>query len=345
MKPLNSVTIILGCLIALAVGYVVYLHKGPLAKLYRNHQHLEQQIAVLEKSTKEINATLAAERNTTEKLKTQLSQKVQELQALRNADNSLRQKFDNLEGKKTSLDQKAAELLHQLEESQKQISELKAEIAAKAWYITRLELDNVDLMKQLEIYELEKERISRRSLEYEKQLQETSGRVETLSEKIALREKQLAGLRRTYQNLVQQLNKQISEKELHIKALEDRLEIHLIDSILFDPGNAVINRSGQSVLKKVAGELKNLEDISISVEGHTDNQALLPPAEDVYHDNLGLSVARAAAVARVLRTLGVKPGKLTAKGYSMYRPVASNDTAAGRRKNRRVEIILAPVPL
>ena len=86
-----------------------------------------------------------------------------------------------------------------------------------------------------------------------------------------------------------------------------------------------------------------MDRFEIEVAGHTDNKPLGPKVKEVYYDNLGLSIARAAAVVRMLRQRGVSPDNLSAVGYSMYRPVASNETKEGRQRNRRVEIILAPL--
>ena len=86
-----------------------------------------------------------------------------------------------------------------------------------------------------------------------------------------------------------------------------------------------------------------MQGFEISVAGHTDNMLLGPKIKNVYNDNLGLSVARAAAVSRKLREMGVSPANLSATGYSMYRPLTSNANKEGRQQNRRVEIMLEPL--
>jgi chemotaxis protein MotB len=96
------------------------------------------------------------------------------------------------------------------------------------------------------------------------------------------------------------------------------------------------------VLERLAEELKKVEGIQISVEGHTDNQPLGQKIRKIHIDNLGLSVARSAAVVRKLRGMGVNPKIISAAGYSMHRPVAENAVPEGQQQNRRVEIILAP---
>jgi chemotaxis protein MotB len=150
-------------------------------------------------------------------------------------------------------------------------------------------------------------------------------------------------MKSAYQELSKQLEKQINEKEIQISALENKLNIRLLDKILFASGSADITSNGSRLLESLAGELIKMDGFEISVAGHTDNKPLGPKIKNVYYDNLGLSVARAAAVSRMLRQMGVSPANLSAIGYSMHRPVAGNDTTEGRQQNRRVEIMLEPL--
>jgi chemotaxis protein MotB len=159
---------------------------------------------------------------------------------------------------------------------------------------------------------------------------------------VTTREERLEGLKQTHQAVVEALKEQIQQKQVQISSLEEKLSIRFLDRILFDPGNAIVTPTGREALKKLAEGLKKASGTMIHVEGHTDNLPLSEAARAVYIDNLGLSMARAAAVVRTLRTMGVDPEVLSVAGYSMHRPLASNDTAEGRQKNRRVEIILTP---
>lgn len=90
-------------------------------------------------------------------------------------------------------------------------------------------------------------------------------------------------------------------------------------------------------LNELATFLISKPDLIVSIEGHTDNTG-----SHAY--NLLLSERRATAVKTYLTARGVEASRLTATGYSYDRPVASNDTAAGREKNRRVEFIIKPKP-
>ena len=99
--------------------------------------------------------------------------------------------------------------------------------------------------------------------------------------------------------------------------------------------------SYDEALKQIANVLKEFSDRRFQVEGHTDN---VPMKSARFPSNWELSTARASAVARFFdKEGGISPQRLTACGYSYYRPVAPNDTPEGRSQNRRIEIILEPV--
>ena len=189
----------------------------------------------------------------------------------------------------------------------------------------------------------DRENLNREIQELNRQLGIFKDQLDAVSQEAVSKEKKLLALNKSYEELKTGLNKQIQEKELKISTLEGKLNIRLLNKILFAPGQTVISTNGKRVLKSLAEELKKVEGIQISVEGHTDNQPLGRKIKNIYIDNLGLSVARSAAVARTLRKMGVKPQILSAAGYSMHRPVAANAVPEGQQQNRRVEIILAPL--
>jgi chemotaxis protein MotB len=118
----------------------------------------------------------------------------------------------------------------------------------------------------------------------------------------------------------------------------------LTDNLLFASGSATLQRGANQLLDEVA-QLLNLDPSHpITVEGHTDNQ---PIATAQFPSNWELSTTRATNVVRFLISRGVSADRLGAVGYADLHPIASNATAAGRAKNRRVEIVLMrlnPVP-
>ena len=106
---------------------------------------------------------------------------------------------------------------------------------------------------------------------------------------------------------------------------------------LFDSGEAELKKGADVVLDKAAGILKKFKNADIVIEGHTDN---VPQTNTVkFKNNLWLSSARAMTVLEYLTNVErMDPKKLSASGKGEYEPIASNKTAEGRQKNRRVEI-------
>ena len=118
----------------------------------------------------------------------------------------------------------------------------------------------------------------------------------------------------------------------------------LTDQLLFASGQATLQPAGFPLLNEVAQLLNVDKSHPITVEGHTDN---VPISSSQYPSNWELSTDRATTVVRYLIAKGVNRGRLGAVGYADLHPIAGNATAAGRARNRRVEIVLQrinPVP-
>lgn len=109
------------------------------------------------------------------------------------------------------------------------------------------------------------------------------------------------------------------------------------DKVLFDTGKAALKPAGAKILDAIAPSLKDLPN-SISVEGHTDNV----PISGTYRSNWSLSADRAVMVTERLIKDGVKPNRLTPTGLGEYSPIDTNDTEAGRARNRRVAVVILP---
>jgi chemotaxis protein MotB len=111
----------------------------------------------------------------------------------------------------------------------------------------------------------------------------------------------------------------------------------LTDNVLFDSGLAQIKPHGLPLLSEV-GTLLGVDRVHpIVVEGHTDD---VPIATSQYASNWELSTARASAVVRWLIGRHLPARRFSAAGYAALRPLTSNGTAAGRARNRRVEVVL-----
>ena len=138
--------------------------------------------------------------------------------------------------------------------------------------------------------------------------------------------------------------KKIKEGQIEITQLKDKLSLTMVEKILFDSGSATIKKDGQKVLSRIGEILAKVGDKQITIQGHTDNVPISSKLRDRFPTNWELSAARATTVVRYLNEkANIDPRLLIASGVGEFRPVALNDTAEGKAKNRRIEIILLPL--
>jgi chemotaxis protein MotB len=131
----------------------------------------------------------------------------------------------------------------------------------------------------------------------------------------------------TKKTIESSLKNKIAAQEIEVVSMTDKLKVVLIDKILFDSGSYTINDGGKKLLMTLAMSFKENNTQHIVVEGHTDN---VPLGADLRTKRF------------FQKEGGLEPQRLSVRGYSYYKPVASNNNEEGRRQNRRIEIILKP---
>ena len=132
----------------------------------------------------------------------------------------------------------------------------------------------------------------------------------------------------------------MSDEDIEINVEKGVVYVSISDKLLFRSGSYTVTARAKEVLGKVATVVNNKPELEFMVEGHTDN---VPINKDGIQDNWDLSVMRATAVVRILeKDFAVAPSRMTAAGRSYYLPIADNDTAANRAKNRRTRIVVLP---
>jgi len=147
---------------------------------------------------------------------------------------------------------------------------------------------------------------------------------------------------KTYEDMLEKMKNEISQGQMTICELKGKLTVTMVDSILFDSGEAEVKPGGLDVLQKVIYIIKTVRDKAIRIEGHTDNVQISGSLAKKFTSNWELSAARAINVTRYLQQQGIDPSMLSAVAYGEYHPVASNLTDEGKAKNRRIELILVP---
>ncbi|MDH4069461.1 MAG: OmpA family protein [Ignavibacteria bacterium] len=187
-------------------------------------------------------------------------------------------------------------------------------------------------------------RVAELRFEVDKLRTEKAGLVQELQEELGSlsqeKEEEISTMKEAYEALLLEMKSEISEGQVTITQLADRLSISVVDRILFPSGEADITSDGLEVLKRVAEILGNVGGKMIQVEGHTDNVPISTRLQKKFPTNWELSTARATNVVRFLQQSSIDGSRLRAVGFSEYRPVATNETVNGRSQNRRIEIAL-----
>jgi len=288
--------------------------------LYQRHLDTRASLLISKKSLSELNEKVAQLNQKASALHNQIQKSAQESIAI--LENTIKIKDQRL----SQFKEKIHTLERDLEEGRKAkdaiLTELQERLQGSQSHIRYLEEEVAKVHD--EIQELQRQLID---LKGQKVLSETN--------KVQLKS--------TYEALITDLEKQIKNQEITIKAFKDQISVTFVDRILFEFGKATITSEGEKILQKVGEILRNVQGKQIRIVGHTDNIPIMPQYRYKFPSNWELSGARSAAVIRYFqKNIHLDPRNLEAVGRSFYEPIASNETSQGRAQNRRVEIVISP---
>jgi len=291
-------------------------------------------------------------------------QKVDEADALTKRLAVLQKKYDGLVAENTALKVRNERLLSDLAGMTLQKDKLGTDLAYVTGQRDKLAADKEELDKVLQsksdtlsqtIFELRRKvtdldaengKLRERNAALQKAQDEKAKHAADLEKEVETlkkaKEEQVQKVSSTYENLLEKMKSEISKGQVTISELKGKLTVNMVDSILFDSGKAEVKEGGLEILGKVISILKDVNDKSIRIEGHTDNVPIVGILAKRYPTNWELSAARAINVARYLQDQGIDPGQLAAVAYGEWKPAGTNDTEEGKAKNRRIEIILVP---
>lgn len=198
---------------------------------------------------------------------------------------------------------------------------------------------NRELLAQLETKEkalaAEKARLDKLS----KDFKDRSDRVAELENLIAAKEAAMKKLRETLSKSL----KAFEGKGLIVHQKDGKVYVSMENKLLFESGSWNVGAEGKKAVDLVGKVLGDNPDISVLIEGHTDNDKITGTLGGGVENNWDLSTKRATAIVNILSANPkVKKENLTAAGRSEYSPLVSNESADGKAKNRRIEIILTP---
>lgn len=199
----------------------------------------------------------------------------------------------------------------------------------------------------------EKNKLMKDLAEKEKDLMAKSEELNKLSHDLDERDAKLRNMQSLMarkDSAVQALKKKLTDallgfnnSELSVSVKDGKVYVSMSDKLLFNSGSFAIDKRGKEALGKIAEVLNKQTGINVNIEGHTDNKAYISTTNGPINNNWDLSVMRAANVTKILvDDYKVDPLHITPSGRSQYVPVEGNETAEGRSKNRRIEVVLEP---
>lgn len=170
--------------------------------------------------------------------------------------------------------------------------------------------------------------------------------LENKSSRVAELEGMLDAQNSNLRRLKDALSKALFEfegKGLTVEQKNGKVYVSMENKLLFPSGSWAVSSSGRAAVEQLGEVLAQNPDISILIEGHTDNDKIVGNLGGGITNNWDLSTKRATAIVNILEENSqIDKKNLTAAGRSEFSPIASNATSDGKAKNRRIEVILTP---
>jgi len=228
-------------------------------------------------------------------------------------------KFEASEARYNNLQKDNANTIDQLKDCNTQVNNLKSEKAS-------LENENASIQNDL------KDLAAASNMT----IADQANRLKNLQDIIQSQRDVMTNLKNSIASAL--MNYTADELSVYIK--DGSVYVSLAEKLLFKSGSDLVNAKGKDALKSLANVINGTKDITVMIEGHTDN---VPIHTGQFEDNWDLSAARATSIVRILTVdYGFDPNRIAASGKGEYHPVSANETPEGRADNRRTEIILSP---
>lgn len=286
------------------------------------YQDLENKYADLKKEHNALsdeNGTLKTDKNQLELDRNKLQADFDKTKAERDklaADYAATKKnYDNLKASYSALEKDSNEALEaNINKNRQLLAELEAKQKALA-----AEQDRLNKLK--------------------KDLEASSSRLAELEKMI---DSQEASMRKLKESLSKALNA-FEGKGLTVEQRNGKVYVSMENKLLFDSGSWIVGAEGKKAVKALGDVLGQNPEISVLIEGHTDNDKITGTIGGGVENNWDLSTKRATAIVNILvENKAIDKKNLTAAGRGEFAPLMLNETAEGKAKNRRIEIILTP---
>ena len=196
---------------------------------------------------------------------------------------------------------------------------------------------NRELLAQLEAKEQALAAENARLEKLKRDMEARSQRIAELETIISAKDAAMTKLK----NAISKALTNFEGKGLTVEQRDGKVYVSMENKLLFESGSWAVGKNGKEAVKQLGSVLAVNPDIAVMIEGHTDNAPYTGSVQ--LSGNWDLSTKRATAIVEILReNASINPENLTAAGRGEYAPIASNETAEGKAKNRRIEVILTP---
>ncbi len=294
-------------------GSVLMLTSCVSSKVYKD---LESRHADLKRDNRELKSELDRLKGVDEELaelKAEHESLIAERDKLKNDLASLQSNYENLKNSYDALEKNSSAAIA---ENSRQNRELLAQLEEK---------EKTLAAEQARLEKLQKDLAAR------------SQRIDELEGLIAAKDAKMNALK----DAISKALTDFEGKGLTVEQRDGKVYVSMENKLLFNSGSWAVNADGRQAVNQLGSVLAQNPDISVLIEGHTDNVPY--GGNGPLKDNWDLSTKRATAIVQILReNSNIDPQNLTAAGRGEYAPVATNDTAEGKAKNRRIEVILTP---
>jgi chemotaxis protein MotB len=264
--------------------------------------------------------------------------------------NDLESKFTELKKENRSLADDNADLLQDKNQLELDRDALKMDLSKSKSELDKLKMDYAAVQNKFKVLQDSYAALEKNSSDaMQSNMKKNRELLEQLDEKgkaLALEQESLnksskeASMKKLKETLSKALNS-FEGKGLTVEQKNGKVYVSMENKLLFSSGSWAVGSEGKKAVIEVGKVLGDNPDISVLIEGHTDDDAFT--ASGPITDNWDLSTKRATAIVAILgENKKINKQNLTAAGRGEFSPLASNSTAEGKAKNRRIEIILTP---
>ena len=262
----------------------------------------------------------------------------------------LRREVDTARNRIQAMQKKAEALEARLRQKDLENEELSQSLTMARRHGQQTEASLADLRAQVSSQKTRREDAASKAVRFERAYNTTLERVRNMQKNMVAMQKRLLRFEDRIRFQIQlekdmkaQLSRERRRGNVAVRRAGDRVTLSVSSAILFRSGSAKIRNDGKALLRKIADLLRRYAKREVQVQGHTDNVQISDRLAERWETNWELSAARATRVLRYLvEARNLDPRRASAAGMGEFRPVAENRTREGRRRNRRIEILIFP---